>query len=346
MRLTLLDVRASRLPKVIGACAADTPRILEYLNEAQQRLLTDKNCPPEGWWGTFARMAFTVSADFYIVAPRNVARIQDLAVCNSPIRIQNEFYEWLEGGGLFGEPCTTCVEPCGVLQAFDRGMTPVQLPLASNATLRVYPADSRDQDENSRILIKGLDANGVVVRSTDGGEDVNGEYMNLTYPFQSGTTVWKTITGIVKDETYGDVRLYAVDPVTGDESLIGFYEPNQTMGMFRRYYVNNMPSECCNNTQVATQVRGMVKLDYVPAAVDSDILTISNLPALILECESLRYSEMDQPQALQMAALKHDQAIQQLVGEFDHYVGRRNTAISVNPFGTATLEKRSIGALI
>lgn len=346
MRLTLLDVRSSRLPQVIGACAADTHRILSYLNEAQQRLLMDKNCPPEGWWGTFARMAFTVSADHYIVTPRNVARIQDLAVCNSPIRIQNEFYEWLEGGGLYGETCTNCVEPCGTLQAFDRGMTPVAVPLSADATLRVYSADSRDEAEGSRILIKGLDANGVVVRSTDGTGDVNGEFMDLTYPFQDGTTVWTTITGIVKDETYGDVRLYSVDPTTGDETLIGFYEPSQTMGVFRRYYVNNMPSDCCGSNQTPTLVTGMVKLDYVPAQTDSDILTISNIPALILECESLRYSEMDSPNALQMSAMKHDQAIQQLVGEFDHYVGRRNTAISINPFGTATLNKRSIGALI
>jgi len=94
------------------------------------------------------------------------------------------------------------------------------------------------------------------------------------------------------------------------------------------------------------QVTGIVKLDLVPVMVDTDYLLINNLEAIIEECQSIRYSQMDTPAAKQMAAERHIQAIRLLNGEIAHYLGLDMPAVNVAPFGSARLERRNIGTMI
>jgi hypothetical protein len=77
----------------------------------------------------------------------------------------------------------------------------------------------------------------------------------------------------------------------------------------------------------------MAKLEYVPIASDPDYLGIPCVPALIAECEALRYESMDNVQAQQMGVSKHAKALQLLMGQLTHYLGNERPAISVNLFG-------------
>ena len=79
MRANFADVRRSRIPQVLGVDSVDRPTLASYVNEAQTRLL--QAAGEAGWWGTWARMAFTVSQDDpFITVPREVARLIDVVV--------------------------------------------------------------------------------------------------------------------------------------------------------------------------------------------------------------------------------------------------------------------------
>src|SRR6185436_5630651 len=83
MRTNFAAVRASRIPQALGKDSKDGPSLASYVNEAQIRLL--QAAGEAGWWGTWARMAFTVSQDDpFITVPREVARLIDVDVCRTP----------------------------------------------------------------------------------------------------------------------------------------------------------------------------------------------------------------------------------------------------------------------
>lgn len=344
MRRRLLDVRTSTIPRLIGSCAADLPTLCQYVNDAQERLIYAGG--DRGWWGTWFKTVFTVSqTDPYITCGREIARITDLTVCGTPVRLHNEFYEFLEAGiGL--QPKTGCSDCCDLLlETFERGTvtTMVDIPDDSTYTLRVYRSDARD--DGKRILISGLDANSAVIRNTDGTNEVAGEYLTFAAPFTDSVSQFTSITGIQKDVTFRDVTLYAVDTVTGAETLLSTYAPDELVPTYRRYYINNLPEQCCSDTG-DVQVVGMAKLEFIPVRQDTDFLVIGNLAALKEEIACIWFSDMDDPKMFGLGMARHANAIRLLNQEIKHYQGSTLVAI-INPiFGTASLYRQRIGNVI
>jgi hypothetical protein len=340
-RKRLIDVRTSRIPQTLGACAADSNRLLAIVNEAQERLLIAGG--EAGWWGTWYRMAFTVDPAWpYITCPRTVARLINVATCDQPVRIQNQFYEFLDAGyGLKPSGCS-CVTSED-LQFYDRGTVPTNLDLVTTGNpkkLRFYVADARDYDK--RVLVQGKDQNGNVIRSLDNGVDVQGFFLTLATPFVESTMTLTEVSGLQKDLTVDNVTVYEVDSVTAATRLISTMEPGEEVACYRRYYINQVPDNCCDGADTV-QVQAMAKLEFVPVVVDTDYLIIENLPALKLECEAVRYSEMDSEKAQKMSLLKHSQAIRMLNKELEHRLGKERPAIHFAPFGSATLESVGVG---
>jgi hypothetical protein len=83
----------------------------------------------------------------------------------------------------------------------------------------------------------------------------------------------------------------------------------------------------------------------IPAFVDQDYLLIQNLEAITEECQSIRYSEIDNPGAKQMAQERHIQAVRMLIGESSHYFGINDPAVGFSPFGSAQLERIPLAML-
>jgi hypothetical protein len=98
-RLRLQDLMESRLPSLLGLCQSNQPEIAAYVNSAQERLVMAIEAREEGWHGTWAEIAFNVSRDApYITLPREVARLEAINICNVPVFIQNQFFEYLRFG--------------------------------------------------------------------------------------------------------------------------------------------------------------------------------------------------------------------------------------------------------
>lgn len=352
-RLRLYDVRLSRLPRVIGACPADIQTVAENVNTAQRRLLYAKEAGDEGWHGTWAEIAFNVTrTNPYFTAPREVARVEFTNVCRRPVPVQNQFYEYLQfGNGRLPKIHARCRQD--FLQVYSRNSVPTFTDLAATPQLiYIYPSDPGDVDGTKRVLLQGLDQNGVTVYSQDGANRVQGVFVPLGSPFVSSAIQFTQITGIQKDITNGPVQFFQFDPTTGAQSLLLTMEPSEQTAWYRRYYFNPLPFNCCHSfppvqpsTPNTVQVTAIVKLDLIPVAVDTDYTLIQNLEALIEEGQSVRYSEIDSATSKQMAAEKHKQAIGLLNGEIAHFYSRDEPAIAVRPFGSARLSRARVGMI-
>lgn len=345
-RLRFIDVRLSSIPSAVGLCAADGPKIAAYLNSAQRRLIQCPEAGEEGWWGTWAEAAFAVSQTTpFITLPRGVARMQLSLVCNRPVSIQNQFYEYLEfGNGRLPNLRRTCP---GQINFYSENSAVTFSDLPSGSYVSIFATNA--SDVGKRVLIQGLDANNINVRTLDGTNPVDGVF--YTFPASLNATsldIWNKFTGIQKDITVGPINIYAVNPTTGAQTLIHTMEPTETTAYYRRYYLNPAPLQCCNSqlTPGVVQVNAIVKLDLIPVIVDTDYCLIQNLEALEEECKSVRYSRMDNTQSKAMARVHHKSAVGYLNGELSHFLGKDQPAVNFAPFGDAHLSRKRIGSLI
>jgi hypothetical protein len=325
----------------LGVCIGNIPGLAGLVNIATERLISDPLAPEEGWWGGWAKYVFNVSqGNPYIVAPRGVARIivQNLNTC--PLKLQNGFYEFLDyGEGLQPKPCKQNV--CdGFAQTYDRDTVPILGSLNPTAQfVRVVPTDSRDVGK--AVIIQGTDQNGNTITSTDPvtNQTIPGEILVLASPFIQSVNQFLVapnsngINGIQKDTTSGSVTFQQVDALTGAASPLSSMEPSETTAQYRRYYVRGIPCFPQGSASAVNQIVAQCKLDYIPIASDPDYLGIPNVPALLAECEALRYETVDDMKSQQLAATKHAKALGLLAGQLTHYLGDTRPAVSVSLFG-------------
>lgn len=351
MRTKLSDISTTRIPDVLGVCSDNFPALSSYINEATQRLLNASG--ETGWWGSIHRLVFNVTrSNPYITLPPQYAQLSAMDVCRVPIAIQNEWYEFLEFGIGLQVPCTNDSPflgmQCGTLQGYQRSNVSTAYDLTpTNQYLRTYITDARDI--GAKFLISGaLDQNGVGIYTNDVNLQVDGFYLLGDQPFTQSTSIVTSFQAFSKPVTYGDVLLYQVDATTGDEVLLSRYTPQETNPNYRRYFIKSLPCGCCQSPTNPgyVQVTTLCKLEYRPAINPSDFLIIANVPALKAECESVRYSEMDNMAAQAMSIKKHQEAIKLLSDEVTHYIGKSKPAINVAPYGSARLENAGIGVLI
>lgn len=332
MRATFLDVKQSRIPELLGICADDTYRLAAVVNDAQQRLIyAGKDA---GWWEGWVKTQFSVSATSpYITLPREFARIINMALCEFPIYIHNEFYEVLPGGPGPMRDNDCCSDWCGTVAGYERGVWPTSVDLTStNQRLRLYPTDSRD--EGAKILFISLDQNGNQIYDMDGLSTTLGFSLAILSPFaDSGFNVSK-INGAVKPVTFGDVLLYQVDQTTGEEVLLSRYLASETNPAYRRYYITPLCTNCSSFT-----VTALAKVEFIPAIRDSDPLIIGNIPALSEMCQALRGYSQEVIAAHSMAAQHERRAIKLLKQEMDHYLGKEQPAVAVDRLQQASFHR-------
>lgn len=349
-RLTLQQCALSRLTDVLGICSQDLPQIANAVNAAQERLVFAKESGDEGFYGSYAEVVFNVLRDDpYVSLSRYGARLMSVDVCDKPVQVNNQFEEFLTfGNGYQSGICSR--RGCGSRDVYARGVFPSFRDMTKGHLLRVRAESTLDVNGDKRTLIQGTDSNDTTITSLDGDLQVQGVYLTITSPFVDTPMTLNSLTGIQKDATNGPIQYWDVDPVTGDEKLILTMDPGEMISGYARYFFKGLPLSCCPVTQVSgqatVQVRGLVKLNLIPVVYPTDYLLIQSMEAIIAECQSMRYSTMDLPSSKAMAAQAHRDAINILNGQLTHYYGTQTPAISVKPFGSASLEKQRIGYLI
>lgn len=354
-RLRLIDFRVSDGPPVIGLCKENLPGCANAANRAQRRLIFAKEAGDEGWWGSFAEVAFNGVSQLtpYLTLQREIARVEAFNVCDQPIQSNNQYYEYLQfGNGRMPKRCRNHDRWGCMTESFARNnaVTFVDQTIFP-CILRVFATSSNDINSTKRILLQGLDHVGNVIYSSNGGHQVQGIFLDFDSPFSDAPIQFSRITGIQKDVTEGPVQIFQVDPTTGAMTLLLTMEPSETVAGYRRYYLHDLPRNCCRLTNTQTpllpvRVTAIVKLELIPAVNDLDYLLIQNLEALIEECISIRMSAMDNANAQQIAMVHHLNAIRLLNSEITHFLGKQSPAVGFHPFGSAKLERQAIGRMI
>lgn len=353
-RLRLLDFRLSDGPPTIGLCKENLPGCANAVNRAQRRLIFAKEAGDEGWWGSFAEVAFNGVSQLtpYLTLPREIARVEAFNVCDQPIQSHNQYYEYLQfGNGRMPKRCRNQDRWGCMTEAFarDNAVTFVDQTIFP-CMLRVFATSS--SDHNKRILAQGEDISHSTIYSTDPltNQRVSGIFTDLDSPFADFPLQFSRITGFQKDVTQGQVQIFQVDPTNGVMTLLLTMEPTETVAGYRRYYLHDLPRNCCrlstNTPLLPVRVTAIVKLELIPAAGDLDYLLIQNLEALIEECISTRMSAMDNANAQQIAMVHHLNAIRLLNSEITHFLGKQSPAVGFHPFGSAKLERQAIGRMI
>lgn len=342
---TLSTVMNGRLPGIIGECAANLGTLRAVVNEAQERLLHDPLCPEGGWYGGAAGMAFTVQVlqnQGYLVMPHEVARITDVAVCNRPVEIRNGLYEYLLFGTGLRDLRTCCDNRCQPLGVYERDSVTTLNPLVGVKKIQVSTGDASDY--KSQVCIQGLDANRRPITTLDVQtmRAVLGEYVSLEAPFSTTVNQFSKITGILKGATLGAITFDQLDPATGDTAPLSVMEPWENSSLYRRYLIGGLSTQCAGGIAGISQVNANVRLELIPAMSVSDRLLIQSVPALLEECQSLRYSSMDSQTSSAKAREHHAAALRLLFGQLDHYYGKNNVAVSRSIFGTASLRHQPV----
>lgn len=335
--------------------------IAAVCNAVQRRLMLAKEAGDEGWWGTWAEIAFRVSRTTpYITMPRQVGRLQMLGVCDQPVDLHNQFYEYLRFGN--GRLPKNYIQECHQQVAvFSRNNTPGFVDLTSAPQyIAVYPVDPIDA--GVRVLVQGTDVLGKDIYTMDGSNRIKGVFVDAQAPFKIASDVegnpipFYSITGYQKSGTVGRIEFHQVSPTTGADVTLHSMEPGETTGWYRRYYLNQLPYDCCSGVQGSpcstsanpgtVTVSAIVKLEPIDVGSDTDYFVLQNQEAMIEEAQAVRYGDMDTPNAKQFEARHHSKAIGLLNGELTHYLGKQEPAVQFAPFGSARLCRQKIGTLI
>lgn len=309
MRLTLSQAKSSRIPVVLGMCSSDS-RFVAYLNEAMERLLHKGK-----WVGTYGRYHFCVE-DGCITWPRQLATIEGVAVCDGPVQIRNEWFEFIENGPGLIKECTSgsCIT-CGGLMLVDRGYYPTFKDVTGTTKkIRIYP--DLTADVGKRILLQGLDENGNQIRTLDGTTYVDGEYVTLAMPSVTSTKFFSALTGVQKPETNGVIRLYSFNTTNSTQEAIAVYEPDELVPMYRRSFISGLPEPSDDCDTINVQV--IAKHAFIQVKNDTDYLAVPNLAALKEMCMSLKKAEDN---LFQEAEMYEGRAIRELERQLEHHLG-------------------------
>lgn len=291
------------------------PRVIEYINEAQQRLL------PQGKWvGTVQRMRFCTYARC-LTMPRQVETIEAYSTDGTPGSIETDWYEFLSTGpGRMDcdDTWSHVMVPRGMACAFD--------DIAGDNS-RIFVQSDQPEDASATIILLGYDSAHKWVRTSQGGVMADGEVVAINNVGVNTTTIWQAggLAKVIKPITVGNVGLWESDLDTGVLRPLALYEPDEEIPNYRRYFLPEVScgtstTNCgCNVTNTtAVCVEALAKMAFIPARLDNDFLIIGNIPAIKDMVQSIRFAENN---LLPAAASYEAKAIATLQRELGSYQG-------------------------
>lgn len=313
-RLTLGTV-APTISRVLRLCATDVASIADYVNRAQERLLN-----PVHSVGTYGRYRVCIN-EACITLPRELENIEVAAICDAPASIRSEWYEFLESG-----PGLVTTDSDVGLQIVDRGEAcAFDDVTGTGKKLAVYC--DKTEDLGAVINLQYYDGSGQWVRTSYNGAWIDGENVALekgTYNYTMSTVAATGFIRAIKPVTNGMVRIYEYTASTGIYKPLAYYQPSETIPVYRRYMIPNLDNECsCGTTSTCDSkaVTVVGKLRMVPALTFNDFLIISSSEAIRLMCQAIHKEENNLMAGEDGAVVYEAKAFKVLDDQYRHYKG-------------------------
>jgi len=299
MKLTLADIKTP-ISKVLSMASTDS-RVVDYINEAQERLLYKGK-----WPGTYARYRITTD-DGMITWPRQLETIEAVAIDDVPGVVRNRWFEFLDSGP-------------GILESTDGvGRQLIDQDTAASFSditgtgkkLRLYTDTlTASVDTGTKILLQGYDDDGKWIRTQDGSDYVDGEYVTMTSSYVETVKNFSSLSGVQKPDTKGNVTVKEYNVSADTVRTIAEYEPLENLPTYRRSMVPGITKD--------TTLTVAGKLRFIPAENDTDWLHINNQPALKLMVMAVRKEENN---ILEEAVAYEARALQALQDQLMHFLG-------------------------
>lgn len=288
------DVKAS-IAEVSGTSGMPVtdPRVLAQMNLAQEELCQEGEFP-----GVVDRWKIVSDGSGTLVLPAHLDRLMQITLGGKPAEIKSPWFSFVEWGpGIQDDArfqnCETSFwrNWCGADNILEIGEKPVKrdLPdvldqsLVGPWILRVYADPSSNENPGAYLLAQGTDVSGNVIRTAvnngSGLEYINGERIAISSGsgFAESTQSFATISAVTKPVTNSAVSLRAYNGTV--EFELSNYQYNETTPSYHHYYspwLHRIQDRdpCCRTVIARCRRR------FVPIRSDSDVLMISNLPAL------------------------------------------------------------------
>jgi hypothetical protein len=239
-----------------GVCD-DPSLVLARINDVR-RLLWDK-----GDWNNTLEWVCICCAGDCLVLPAKYKQIRAAYINDSPASLKNEWYETVYGIGK---------NQCNGIEnsLIEVGRTPVFRDYTGGPfQLRIY-CELAD-DEGVEVAISSRGQGGVITK----------EVFALSQTPQESVKSYEAVISVVKPETKGRVRLYAVNKNTGEYILIALYLPTDKNPSFRKFKVKAL--KCPSLTILA-------KKQYFDLKAGSDLVEF-DINAMIFASMAINYRE-------------------------------------------------------
>lgn len=287
-RLTLGSVKPW-LASTLNFCV-DDPRLTDHINAACERLLYEMKST-----GTWIKYRVCLN-NGCIVWPRQIETIEAVAVCDNPIPIRNQFFEFLETGfGIIkSTDCGGKLVDQGEVCSFDN-------IAGTGKKLAIYSDQTESTTE--KMILQYYDKDGQWVRTEEpaaSGTWIDGEAFTLpvagNYVYSSNEVLPNGLVRVIKPKTKGVIRLYEYDVATTDLKPLAYYEPSETVPVYRSSLIPSLSLAGCCGVQDGCDKRSVTvigKLRFIPAEVDNDFLPIGHKEAIRLGCQGVAKERKD-----------------------------------------------------
>lgn len=316
---TLSQAKADDLKTIAGACP-NSADFIRLVNKATRQLMIRGD-----WKGTVVPIHVCVK-NGCVVFPRYVGTVRKLNYCSHhPIHVNGLWWSFLE----FDTYRSWCHPHTPAHYMTGNGYSPVQQDvMGANRLIRAYADARKDIDDAKTVTIFGLDENNQPLRTRQhDGSYTEGVVITLAAPFGSTSVFVSRIERVLKDATTGNVRLYAYDAVADVLEDIAIYEPSETNPQYARYRLH-LPCGSGTRCGVSQAVVALVKLQFIEASADTDLVLIQNLDALKDFIQSIKYKDANSPE---LAAQYEASAIRELNLELQNEQSDDSMPVSIEP---------------
>jgi hypothetical protein len=284
--LDLGECRNSSALKRIAQTCATSDEFADLVNEGCEMLM------PRGDFPQLTVPIYVCVKNGCIVWNRYVGAVRKINVCNHSIPVHNTWYQFLPSNQ------SQCWRQwrghnCGLTQM---GQSAVLQDVQGDGRLiRAYPRCLNDIGKN--LTIFGTDNNGQPLQERDSSNNwVPGVTIQLANPFGSTSVFVRHIDYIVRDETQCITDVFAYNATTNLLEEIAHYDPTETTPSYSRTQLSichtglstSSTAPCCSGV---AGVLAMVKLRFIKAKYDTDLVLIDNLEALKKIIQSIRFGE-------------------------------------------------------
>lgn len=281
-RVTLGLARA-KLQKFCGPNGAASADVPDNVNIVSAWMLSH-----EKFRGSTQKVVFQIYDD-QVTLPRNLLTILGASIQGvgdnfrqkTRYSVRNEWYEFIPGSsGIAANP------PWDVVDFEAQGdyfMLFRNLPSAGH--LKIYATTTEAGSLN--FAIRGISGGAKVFTGT-GTNRIEGELLSVPVTngaFTLSSQIYdagNSVYSIVKPSTNGVITIYHVSLLDGTETLIGQYEPGETLPCYRRYLI---PKRCNDSGQLVA----FCKLRHVDVIADNDEVYPGNLNALEMGLQALNF---------------------------------------------------------